>query len=1411
VFVSSTFSDLQVEREALHARVFPRLQRLCGSLGATFQAVDLRWGVSRRAAEAGETMRICLGEIDRCRAVTARPNFILLLGDRYGWRPVPDEIPALEYDAIAAHLAAAGDGSGAALLRRAYRRDDNAVPPVYTRVTHGAELDEELGVLLRRVVPHLGFGAAARRRYEASATELEVAHRGLLEEASPEGVFGFFRSIEGLPQTALGFNDVGRDGGADVEAKRRLEHLKSVLRDRVGTGIHEYRCRWSDDGPTRDHLEQLCSDVYDRLADTIRRELAGATVLTPLEREIAAHHAFATERSRVFIGRADAVRIMNNYLSTPARHPLVLHGASGSGKSTLMARLAMTTVREGSGPLTRFIGAVAGSTGVRPLLTGIVAELRARAGHDPAGTPTDYDALAAELGEHVAQATAERPVLLLIDAIDQLTPLHGARSLGWLPVNLPDHAHIVISTTPGDTLEAARRLVPASHHLEVEPMTGAEGGTLLDTWLAEAGRTLRAAQRAGILEGFSTHGLPLWLRLAFEDARRWSAHAMPPPLATGIAGLVRSLYARLAADTRHGHVLVERALASIAAAREGLATNELLDVLSRDADVMRDFRTRSPDSPPVDALPDIIWSRLYFDLAPFLTERAADGADTLDFFHRQLREIVEQDWLAGVARRRRHRALAAYFDTRPDAVQSEGNVAPDRRRLTELPYQQAHGTLWRQLDRTLTSFSFLDAKTRAQGLQALLEDFELPRLMRQESRMAAGIHGVRHLLEIRESLRLAADEIATEPTQLAPQLIGRLLDSRLRRVRRLIAAADAGARGPWLRPLTASLARPGGPLLGTIVLDQDIASLACLDDFSTTVVGCADGTVRLLDVEAGREILRLAVHADAVTGVAVLNDAGTRLLVSCGRDGSVSVHDIAAGLRLGSFDVAMARVSALAVAPQGRLAFIAGRRKTAEPGVSEGIVSVRRLPDGDPCADIVSANNGVHTLSVRPNGAHVLTGASDDVLELWDAASGSLLQKEKLHDEVLAVAWAPTAGHALVAAGTPRTGRFELLLWDVDGWRELHRFRGQRRMIVAAAITPDGHTGVTGGYDRQVRVWDLTERRQAIVLRGHDAGIKAVRVRADGRRVLSAAGSTLCHWAVTVDAAGATTMGHDEAVTALAASADARVAVTAAQGGDVALRDLRRLRCLRRRTLDDAVVTAFVLSSNGSFALAGTMDGRVLRWNIRSDRVRCIAQLHDDHVTALALARNDRSAAAGCFRSSTLFEFDAADGRGLRRVDTGVEWITGIAFVDHDRRLLYAGDFALRVLDRASGRQSDRLDNGSDAPAVAVSADGRIAVSGTHYGRLHCWDLEQMTMLHDIAHTPWGQNCSVNAVAIDAAGRLALSGATDHDIRVWDLRTGACVAGFIAEDEAVCACAAGPDRWLVGSRNGAVHVLELRQ
>lgn len=87
VFVSSTFRDMQAEREELVKRVFPRLRRLCEERGVAWSEVDLRWGVTDEQKAEGAVLPICLAEIDR-----SRPYFLGLLGRRYGW--VPEEIPA---------------------------------------------------------------------------------------------------------------------------------------------------------------------------------------------------------------------------------------------------------------------------------------------------------------------------------------------------------------------------------------------------------------------------------------------------------------------------------------------------------------------------------------------------------------------------------------------------------------------------------------------------------------------------------------------------------------------------------------------------------------------------------------------------------------------------------------------------------------------------------------------------------------------------------------------------------------------------------------------------------------------------------------------------------------------------------------------------------------------------------------------------------------------------------------------------------------------------------------------------------------------------------------------------------------------------------------------------------------------
>ena len=86
VFISSTFRDMQEEREELVKQIFPQLRRLCESRGVTWGEVDLRWGVPDEAKAEGKVLPLCLAEIEHCR-----PYFVGLPGERYGW--VPEEIP----------------------------------------------------------------------------------------------------------------------------------------------------------------------------------------------------------------------------------------------------------------------------------------------------------------------------------------------------------------------------------------------------------------------------------------------------------------------------------------------------------------------------------------------------------------------------------------------------------------------------------------------------------------------------------------------------------------------------------------------------------------------------------------------------------------------------------------------------------------------------------------------------------------------------------------------------------------------------------------------------------------------------------------------------------------------------------------------------------------------------------------------------------------------------------------------------------------------------------------------------------------------------------------------------------------------------------------------------------------------
>jgi hypothetical protein len=200
VFLSSTFNALHPEREAFREQVVPELHHLCRGNGAHFQAVDLRWSISEEAGRDQRTMQICLAEVRRCVAVTPRPNFILLLGDRYGWRAVHSEIPAPLFDRLAQV-----SGTGVPLFQRWYARDDNAIPPVYYLKPRENEyreddrwraVERDLLRVLEDAALSLDLPDSERVLFGASAKEQEIQY-GAFSSDPTDRVFCFFRNIRG--------------------------------------------------------------------------------------------------------------------------------------------------------------------------------------------------------------------------------------------------------------------------------------------------------------------------------------------------------------------------------------------------------------------------------------------------------------------------------------------------------------------------------------------------------------------------------------------------------------------------------------------------------------------------------------------------------------------------------------------------------------------------------------------------------------------------------------------------------------------------------------------------------------------------------------------------------------------------------------------------------------------------------------------------------------------------------------------------------------------------------------------------------------------------------------------------------------------------------------------------------------
>lgn len=71
IFVSSTFKDMDYERDILHDEIVPELNEYASQYGEQVELCDLRWGIDTTGYDEVEgskkILSVCLDEIERCK------------------------------------------------------------------------------------------------------------------------------------------------------------------------------------------------------------------------------------------------------------------------------------------------------------------------------------------------------------------------------------------------------------------------------------------------------------------------------------------------------------------------------------------------------------------------------------------------------------------------------------------------------------------------------------------------------------------------------------------------------------------------------------------------------------------------------------------------------------------------------------------------------------------------------------------------------------------------------------------------------------------------------------------------------------------------------------------------------------------------------------------------------------------------------------------------------------------------------------------------------------------------------------------------------------------------------------------------------------------------------------------------
>lgn len=804
-----------MERDLLQKEVIPVVARFCDARGWSFDAVDLRWGITAEASLNQKTMQICLKELEVCQKVSPKPNFLVMLGDRYGWIPIPEKIDE-------PHMRILRTNSNeyiSTLLDNWYILDNNCIPSSYVlcsregrfidQQTYFEEVERPLVNFLSQVVA-LYPEDTYFQEMVTSATGQEVIHGALSPNTNAKQHVIFYDRV-----TCQAKKDVNYD---------KLKWLRDELTKQVDVSryIDAETLRYG----TNDYARNFIVKMIEVLKKVTEEEMLLHAFSSPLDEEQFALTEIIKEETDNFVGRE--LERQELWALIEGGSTTLIEGESGIGKTALMCRLISDAKDKGYHVFQVLCGAIPytfhANNVIRLLLLQMGVEIY------------ENVSLTLQLAKAIGKLNDNANILIFIDSIDIVESWF--RTLTWLPSPLGSNVKVVISSLPDENL---RNMIDSQYSLpRLDP--GAKL-TLLRSILKKVNRNFSDGQQNlmdALVRGEAT---PLYVTLFAAMVKELSSDIdFQREIINPSVEIIFPILLDLLGETGlHSTKFMRLAIEGLTLTKYGMAECEIVRWAAYDAEYMNELEQNSFHEIPCvpgtrKDIPRIIWSRLYHDLELLLVRKSMGNCSLLNWKHIRIDNAASQ-WIlmsGEEARDDTERRLAKFF-------YDEMMFLDSVHALYELPYLQESS---KKLISLLFDFEYLARRIKHDLTKELWQTKfcifgEHPKMLDELARFEINAYTIaknKHVTDIDEIKHLL---FSLASSYRADTLIWKKLREYYPDYCRELIPDMLGLNDSFCRPLVISV--------------QGLVRISAIDDDARTGLGVYKGRVYNVDLATGCE------------------------------------------------------------------------------------------------------------------------------------------------------------------------------------------------------------------------------------------------------------------------------------------------------------------------------------------------------------------------------------------------------------------------------------------------------------------------------------------------------------------------------------------------------------------------------